>query len=140
MVFAATGEAARGRTFGRHVLDVPRHVDCLSGPRAIIRFRAQGAATVLEDLFPLSRRHRESLAALLHVPLPDGATLAGLTRDEWYTGKSSEASLLEAKEWIEAWVKLTTTRGQGEYDCTHYMGVYLLPMSVPGSVVERSRL
>ena len=35
----------------------------------------------------------------------------------------------EAKEWIESWVRLTTTRGQGEYDCTHYMGVYLLPMS-----------
>src|ERR1700712_5123199 len=30
---------------------------------------------------------------------------------------------------IESWVRLTTTRGQGEYDSTHYMGVYLLPMS-----------
>jgi hypothetical protein len=49
--------------------------------------------------------------------------------EEWYTGKSSEENLREAKEWIESWVKLTTTRGQGEYDCTHYMGVYLLPMS-----------
>ena len=26
-------------------------------------------------------------------------------------------------------MKLTTTRGQGEYDSPHYMGVYLLPMS-----------
>ncbi len=49
--------------------------------------------------------------------------------DQWYTGKSSEENYREAKEWIEGWVKLTTTRGQGEYDCTHYMGVYLLPMS-----------
>ncbi len=34
--------------------------------------------------------------------------------NEWYTGKSSEENLREAKEWIESWVRLTTTRGQGE--------------------------
>lgn len=49
--------------------------------------------------------------------------------DTWYTGKSSEENFNEAKAWIESWVHLTTTRGQGEYDSTHYMGVYLLPMS-----------
>lgn len=48
---------------------------------------------------------------------------------EWYTGKTSAENIREAEEWINSWVKLTTTRGQGEYDCTHYMGVYLLPMS-----------
>ena len=48
---------------------------------------------------------------------------------EWYTGNTSAENLREAKEWIDGWIKLTTTRGQGEYDCTHYMGVYLLPMS-----------
>jgi hypothetical protein len=47
----------------------------------------------------------------------------------WFTGKSSETNLKEAGEWIESWVRLTTRRGQGEYDCTHYMGVFLLPMS-----------
>ena len=50
-------------------------------------------------------------------------------QQSWYTGKSSEENLEEARQWIEAWVKLTTTRGQGEYDSPHYMGVYLLPMS-----------
>jgi len=49
--------------------------------------------------------------------------------ETWYTGKSSEENLEEARQWIESWVKLTTTRGQGEYDSPHYMGVYLLPMS-----------
>lgn len=49
--------------------------------------------------------------------------------DSWYTGKSSEENFQEARESIESWVKLTTTRGQGEYDSPHYMGVYLLPMS-----------
>jgi len=53
----------------------------------------------------------------------------GESGDQWFTGKSSEENLLEAKDWIESWVKLTTTRGQGEYDCMHYMGVYQLPMS-----------
>ena len=52
-----------------------------------------------------------------------------LPGDQWYTGKSSEENLVEAKGWIESWVRLTTTRGQGEYDSPHYMGVYLLPMS-----------
>jgi hypothetical protein len=48
---------------------------------------------------------------------------------EWYNGKSSTENRLEAKGWIEGWVKLTTTRGQGEYDSPHYMSVYLIPMS-----------
>lgn len=48
---------------------------------------------------------------------------------EWFTGKTSAENFREAEAWINDWVKLTTTRGQGEYDCTHYMGVYLLPMS-----------
>ena len=48
---------------------------------------------------------------------------------QWYTGKTSAANMREAKDWIESWVTLTTTRGQGEYDSPHYMGVYLLPMS-----------
>jgi hypothetical protein len=49
--------------------------------------------------------------------------------ETWFTGKSSEENLQEARRWIESWVRLTTRRGQGEYDSTHYMGVYLLPMS-----------
>jgi hypothetical protein len=49
--------------------------------------------------------------------------------DMWYSGKSSAENLDEARQWIESWVKLTTTRGQGEYDSPHYMGVYLIPMS-----------
>ena len=48
---------------------------------------------------------------------------------DWFTGKSSQQNMEEARQWIEGWVKLTTTRGQGEYDSPHYMGVYLLPMS-----------
>jgi len=53
----------------------------------------------------------------------------GESGDEWYTGKSSEENLREAAGWIESWVKLTTTRGQGEYDSPNYMGLYFLSMS-----------
>jgi hypothetical protein len=49
--------------------------------------------------------------------------------DTWYTGKSSKANLEEARQWIDSWVRLTTRRGQGEYDSPHYMSVYLTPVS-----------
>lgn len=48
---------------------------------------------------------------------------------EWFTGKSSAENRREAEEWILHWMNLTTTIGQGEYDCTHYIGVYFLPLS-----------
>jgi hypothetical protein len=53
----------------------------------------------------------------------------GESGDQWYTGKSSEENLREAAGWIEDWVKLTTRRGQGEYDSPNYMGLYFLSMS-----------
>ena len=49
--------------------------------------------------------------------------------DRWYTGRSSEENRREAEGWINSWVRLTTTRGQGEYDSPHYMGLYFLSMS-----------
>ncbi len=49
--------------------------------------------------------------------------------EAWFNGKSSAENFRESEEWINWWVNMTTRRGQGEYDCTHYIGVYLLPMS-----------
>jgi hypothetical protein len=51
------------------------------------------------------------------------------TGEEWFTGKSSAENMREADGWIASWVRLTTTRGQGEYDSPHYMGLYFLSMS-----------
>src|SRR4051812_21638857 len=48
---------------------------------------------------------------------------------QWFNGKSSSENLRESAGWIESWVRLTTRRGQGEYDSPHYMGLYLLSMS-----------
>jgi hypothetical protein len=53
----------------------------------------------------------------------------GLDGSHWYTGKSSSENMREAAGWIESWVRLTTTRGQGEYDSPHYMGLYFLANS-----------
>jgi hypothetical protein len=47
----------------------------------------------------------------------------------WYNGKSSAENIKEAAGWLESWVHLTTTRGQGEYDSPSYMGYYFLSMS-----------
>lgn len=47
---------------------------------------------------------------------------------QWYSGKSSAENLAEAREYLLHWMDLTTTIGQGEYDCTHYLGEYCIPM------------
>ncbi len=49
--------------------------------------------------------------------------------DSWYNGKSSIENFKESEAWLLSWMNTTTTIGQGEYDCTHYIGVYLLPLS-----------
>jgi hypothetical protein len=49
--------------------------------------------------------------------------------DTWFTGKSSTENREEARQCIESWVRLTTTRGQGEYDSPHYASVFLIPMA-----------
>jgi hypothetical protein len=48
---------------------------------------------------------------------------------DWFTGKSSDENMREAGEWLNSWVKLTTSRGQGEYDSPHYMAMFLIPVS-----------
>lgn len=52
----------------------------------------------------------------------------GESGDKWYTGKSSAENMAEAKEYLLHWMDLATTIGQGEYDCTHYIGEYCIPM------------
>lgn len=64
----------------------------------------------------------------------------GLSGEEWFNGKSSAENFKEAEAWIDGWVKLTTTKGQGEYDCTHYIGVYMLPVSYLAAWAEDPRM
>jgi len=46
----------------------------------------------------------------------------------WYTGKSSEENLKESKDYLVDWMNLMTTIGQGEFNPTHYIGEYAVPM------------
>ena len=46
----------------------------------------------------------------------------------WYTGKSSEENKAEAREYLIHWMELATTVGQGEFNATHYIGEYAIPM------------
>ena len=48
--------------------------------------------------------------------------------ERWFNGKSSDENFAEARDYILHWMNLTTTIGQGEYDCTHYIGEYSIPM------------
>lgn len=47
----------------------------------------------------------------------------------WFNGKDSETNHREAERWIRRWMEVTLDDGQGEYDSTHYMGLYLFSMS-----------
>ncbi len=48
--------------------------------------------------------------------------------DTWYTGKSSEENLQESREYLIDWMDIMTTIGQGEFNPTHYIGEYAIPM------------
>ncbi len=48
---------------------------------------------------------------------------------EWFNGRSSQENLREAERWIDGWMNLTLERGQGEYDCTHYLDMFMIPLS-----------
>lgn len=50
--------------------------------------------------------------------------------DRWFNGKSSKENMDEAREWLDHWMDLTTTVGQGEYDSPHYIKVFVSPMAL----------
>jgi len=49
---------------------------------------------------------------------------------QWFNGRSSDENLREAKEWIDHWMTIATTIGQGEFDSPTYMPAFLAPMLV----------
>jgi hypothetical protein len=48
--------------------------------------------------------------------------------NSWYTGKSSEENLAESRDYLIDWMDIMTTVGQGEFNPTHYIGEYAIPM------------
>lgn len=47
---------------------------------------------------------------------------------EWYTGKSTQENYDEAEGWLRQWMRLTVTRGQGEFDSPGYLFMFLNPL------------
>lgn len=60
----------------------------------------------------------------------------GEPAESWYSGKTSEENFEEARGWLLDWMNLTTTVGQGEFNCTHYIGEYVIPMAMLASFAE----
>jgi hypothetical protein len=48
--------------------------------------------------------------------------------ESWYTGKNSAENRAEAEGFLLHWMDLTTTIGQGEFNATHYIGEYAIPL------------
>lgn len=48
--------------------------------------------------------------------------------ETWYTGRSSAENLAEARSYLVHWMDLTTSVGQGEFNPTHYIGEYAIPL------------
>jgi hypothetical protein len=46
----------------------------------------------------------------------------------WFNGKSSAENLAESRGYLLHWMDLATTIGQGEFNPTHYIGEYAIPM------------
>lgn len=48
--------------------------------------------------------------------------------ETWFNSKSSAENRAEAKAYLLHWMDLATTIGQGEFNPTHYIGEYAIPM------------
>lgn len=57
-------------------------------------------------------------------------TWPGEDGSRWFNGRSSSENFREAKEWLEFWMRTTSTIGQGEFDSPTYSTVFLAPMLV----------
>ncbi|MDZ7313006.1 MAG: hypothetical protein ONB45_17200 [candidate division KSB1 bacterium] len=49
---------------------------------------------------------------------------------QWFNGKSSEENFKEAEAWLNYWIKLTATKGQGEFDSPTYFITFVTPVLV----------
>jgi hypothetical protein len=57
-------------------------------------------------------------------------TWPGEDGTRWFNGKNSDENFREAKEWLEQWMRITSTIGQGEFDSPTYSTVFITPMLV----------
>ena len=57
-------------------------------------------------------------------------TWPGEEGSRWFNGRSSSENFEEAGGWLQDWMRITSTIGQGEFDSPTYMCVFLSPMLV----------
>lgn len=60
--------------------------------------------------------------------------------EDWFNGKSSAENMEEAKSYLEHWMKITTSYGQGEYDSPNYIEEYVIPMALLAGWTEDPEL
>ena len=48
----------------------------------------------------------------------------------WYNGKSSAENIAEARSYIEDWIGVTTSHGQGEFNSPRYLEEYVAPLAL----------
>ncbi len=53
---------------------------------------------------------------------PDG------DRSQWFNGKSSSENFKEAEEWLNRWIDICSTIGQGEFDSPTYFITFITPV------------
>ena len=51
-------------------------------------------------------------------------------RDQWFNGKSSAENMAEARSYLEHWMDIATSYGQGEYDSPNYIEEYLIGLGL----------
>jgi hypothetical protein len=57
-------------------------------------------------------------------------TWPGEDGGRWFNGRRSDENFREAKEWLDHWMDITSTVGQGEFDSPTYSTVFITPMLV----------
>jgi hypothetical protein len=50
--------------------------------------------------------------------------------EAWFNGKSSARNIAEARAYIEDWIRITTSYGQGEFDSPNYLEAYTAPLAL----------
>jgi len=57
-------------------------------------------------------------------------TFEGTGPEHWFNGRSAKENMEEARSYLEHWMRVTTSYGQGEYDSPGYLGEYVAPLAM----------
>ncbi len=102
------------------------------------------ARTRIADLWRTywpSRGDTENHWAMYYASLYLAAQYApGAGPDQWFNGRSSAENLAEARGYLEHWMEVTVTHGQGEYDSPNYIEEYVIALCLLSGWAEDASL